>query len=485
MGAGLQSARAGQPAGFSYERHRPEETTLYQVVQQELETFLAQVEAHTGSGVPEFVKDEFEAFLECGILAHGFFRLRCAQCADEKLVAFSCKRRGFCPSCGARRMSETAAYLVDKVIPRVPVRQWVLSFPIPLRVLFASHPELLTPVLRIVHRVITRFLLKQAGLKRCAADTGSVTLIQRFGSAANLNIHLHCLVLDGVYRRTEGEPVFQAAPACTGDELKGLLDKIVVRLMNMLTRQGYLVEEQGMTYLADIGPANALKPLQAASCTYRIAFGPRAGQKALSLRTVASRDEKTTRALCADAYGFSLHAAVRCGAHQRKRLERLCRYITRPAIANERLSRNSKGQVVLQLKSAYRDGTTHIVMSALEFMQRLAALVPRPRLHLIRFHGVLAPHAKLRAALVPDPVQKTSERAEDHAHGKSARMSWARLLKRVYDIDIERCECGGQLKIIAAIEDPGVIARILTHLGLPARAPPRAAARELSLFQAA
>jgi len=83
-------------------------------------------------------------------------------------------------------MSETAAYLVDKVIPRVPVRQWVLSFPIPLRVLFAAHPELLTPVLRIVHRVITRFLLKQTGLKRCAADTGSVTLIQRFGSAANL-----------------------------------------------------------------------------------------------------------------------------------------------------------------------------------------------------------------------------------------------------------------------------------------------------------
>jgi len=96
--------------------------------------------------------------------------------------------------------------LVDQLISRVPVRQWVLSFPIPLRILFAAHPELLTPVLRIVHRVIIGFLLKQAGLKRSAADTGSVTLIQRFGSAANLNIHSHCLVLDGVYRRTEGEP---------------------------------------------------------------------------------------------------------------------------------------------------------------------------------------------------------------------------------------------------------------------------------------
>ena len=104
-------------------------------------------------------------------------------------------------------MTESATHLVDHVIPRVPVRQWVLSFPIPLRILFAAHPELLTPVLRIIHRVIARLLLKQAGVKRTAADTGAVTLIQRFGSAANLNIHLHCLVVDGVYRNTEGQRV--------------------------------------------------------------------------------------------------------------------------------------------------------------------------------------------------------------------------------------------------------------------------------------
>jgi len=87
-----------------YERRRPEETTLYQVIQDHIETFLAQVEQETGAGLPQFVKDEFDAFLECGILAHGFLRLRCGDCAHEKLVAFSCKRRGFCPACGARRM---------------------------------------------------------------------------------------------------------------------------------------------------------------------------------------------------------------------------------------------------------------------------------------------------------------------------------------------------------------------------------------------
>jgi len=142
-------------------------------------------------------------------------------------------------------MAHSTAHPVDEVIPRVPVRQSVLSFPIPLRILFAAHPELLTSVLRIIHRVIAGFLLKQAGLKRATASTGAVTLIQRFGSAANLNIRVHCLALDGVYRRTEGEPEFQKARAPSRDELAGLLDKIIARLMKMLTLLGYLIEEQG------------------------------------------------------------------------------------------------------------------------------------------------------------------------------------------------------------------------------------------------
>ena len=104
-----------------YERRRPEETTLYQLIQENVETFFAQVEAETGAGLPDFVKDEFEAFLDCGILANGFLRLRCPDCAHEKLVAFSCKRRGFCPACGARRMAETAAHLVGEERPFV---QW-------------------------------------------------------------------------------------------------------------------------------------------------------------------------------------------------------------------------------------------------------------------------------------------------------------------------------------------------------------------------
>ena len=236
----------------------------------------------------------------------------------------------------------------------------------------AAQPVLVTSVLQVVHRVITRHLLDQTGFKAFEADSGAVTLIQRFGSAANLNIHLHCLVLDGVYRRTDGEPVFVQADSPTDEELQALLHKIITRLMKLLTRRGVLVEEEedgGSSYLADAqadsDEARAFRPLQVAACMYRIAFGPRAGQKVFTLQGAMPLNVERAQELCADQQGFSLHAAVRCDADERQRLEQLCRYITRPALANERVQINAAGQVVLKLKTAWRDGTTHIVMSPL------------------------------------------------------------------------------------------------------------------------
>ncbi len=269
-------------------------------MQQHAASFIAHTEASTGSELPGFIKDEFDAFLECGILAHGFLRLRCEDCGHDKLLAFSCKRRGFCPSCGARRMSQTAAHLVEHVIPQVPVRQWVLSLPIPLRLLLAAQPELVTPVLQVVQRVVTRHLLDHAGLKAGVGHGGAVTLIQRFGSAANLNIHLHCLVLDGVYRcGADGVPVFVQAGAPSDDELHALLHTVIARLMKMLTRRGVLIEEMGQTWLADPNAdedeARTLRPLQAAAmpCRPRRASGPALRQARTVHRTVRVRAQLT------------------------------------------------------------------------------------------------------------------------------------------------------------------------------------------------
>jgi hypothetical protein len=134
--------------------------------------------------------------------------------------------------------------------------------------------------------------------------------------------------------------------------------------------------------------------------------------------------------------------------------------------------------VVLKLKTPWRDGITHLVVSPLEFMQRQAALVPRPRLHLIRFHGVRAPNAKLRALVVPqepEPPAQATQPAEceaNSAHHRPVRRRWAKLLKRVFEIDLEPCpECGGELKIIGATLEQSVVDKTVTQLGLQAQPP--------------
>jgi ribosomal protein S27E len=118
------------------------------------------------------VQQEFEAYLKCGRLEEGFLRVRCEQCHAEKLVAFSCKKRGFCPSCGGRRMAETAALLADEVLPDRPLRQWMLSLPHALRFLLATHSEALTLVLGEVYRTISRHLIGKAGLTRTSGAHG-------------------------------------------------------------------------------------------------------------------------------------------------------------------------------------------------------------------------------------------------------------------------------------------------------------------------
>jgi len=484
----------GKDAGLSasavrYARHRPENTLLYQLVAGLYPHFEAQMERE-GRALPDFVREEFEAYLACGRLERGFLRVQCSDCHAERLVAFSCKRRGFCPSCGARRMAESAALLVDQILPEQPMRQWVLSFPFALRYLFGTRPDTLSQVLRIVYRVIAKRYAGAAGLTVSEGHTGSVTLIQRFGSALNANVHLHMLFLDGVYVEHHGKAHFRRVSAPFKTELEVLVRQISERVGRHLERRGLLERDLESSWLTldSTDEDDGMNALLGHSITYRVAVGPRAGQKAFTLQTLPPLPERADDEPphVAKANGFSLHAGVAAEAWERDKLERLCRYITRPPVAEKRLSLAPDGRIRYELKSAWRDGTTAILLEPMDFMARLAALVPRPRVNLTRYHGLFAPAHSLRGQVTParrgkGGRPKPPPDADDQPAHPRRSMTWAQRLRRVFNIDIETCEaCGGPVKVIAAIEDPGVITRILSHLEEreaqesrpPARGPP-------------
>ena len=185
----------------SYQPRDPASEVLHRVLLAHLETFLARIATDASSpSLPHHVERELRAHLSCGILAHGFCRFYCFACGADLIVPFSCKGRGFCPSCGGRRMAESAAHLVDHVFPDVPVRQWVISFSWRLRYLLALDSKLCRAVRRIFLRTVFALYAKKAQLDgHPRGRTGAVNQIQRYGSALNSNVHFHALVLDGVY----------------------------------------------------------------------------------------------------------------------------------------------------------------------------------------------------------------------------------------------------------------------------------------------
>ena len=253
-------------------RHRPEGTLLYQLVAQHYPAF-RELRADTGRPLPGHVQEEFEAYLKCGRLEEGSLCVRCEQCLAENLVAFSCRKRGFCPSCGARRKAESAALLAEEVLPERPLRQWVLSLPHALRFLLATNPAALTQVLGVVYRTIARYLISQAGLTRARAATGAVTLIQRFGSALNLNIHFHMLFLGGVYLfKGVHPPLFRPVAGPSANELQGLVEQVGAPVGQVLEGRGLIERDIENAWLATDFAAGPLDDLISHSITYRIAY---------------------------------------------------------------------------------------------------------------------------------------------------------------------------------------------------------------------
>lgn len=524
--------------GGVYEPRVADATVLYHVVRQHLEPFLAAAAAATeGVGVPRFVEAEFRAFLGCGLLTRGFARVRCDGCAFERLIPFSCKGR-FCPSCCGRRMAAQAAQLVDRVLPAVPVRQWVLTVPHRLRYRLAFDHALARAVLRVFVRALLALYRRRARRAGVAdGHSGTVTVIQRFGSGLELNVHLHTLALDGAFwRAPDGTLRFQALPAPTDAEVARLVASVARRVGKLLARRG-LGDGEAAGEDALAVESAALAGLANAAVQGRLALGPRAGTRVERLGHEAEvRADGSSPPLQARHEGFDLHAAVTVGADDRARLEQLARYVLRPPIAQERLGLDVDGRVVVALKRPWRDGTTHVRFEPLGLLERLAVLTPRPRVNTVLYHGVLAPRAAWRAAVVaygrtepaapasvlaglgatprapvepasPGPLAAAATPAVDGAPARPApapprpepdrdrrepdlqdagageaapRASawrWADLMRRVFALDVLACpRCGGRMRVVATIDDPAVIRKILAHLEMPLDEPPLAPA---------
>jgi hypothetical protein len=264
-----------------------------------------------------------------------------------------------------------------------------------------------------------------------------------------------------------------------------VVQQISRRVLRTLRRLGYLeagtddVVATGHDPLRDDAPE--LARTLAASVQQRLAFGERAGQKSRRRGAgfgATGEAPTLTGPRCASVHGFSLHANTQIPAHRRDQLERLIRYTARGAVSLERLTQDGNGELVYTFTHPWSDGTTGIRLSPLELLEKLAALVPLPRMHLVRYGGCLAPHSHLRGAIIPTPRQQGIE-DEAATDTGAPRWRWARLLKRVFALDMARCPfCQqGSLRIIAAITHGEVIRKVLRHLKLAADPPPIAPAR--------
>ncbi len=438
-----------------------------------------------GGVVPNFVVREVDAFLGCGILAHGFLRLRCAHCAFNHLVAFSCKGRGFCPSCGARRMAERAAHWMDAVLPHVPVRQWVLSLPFALRFKAAFDADICLKIVTFFNRAVRRYVRHAAKCQGRVASvrhlhTGTLTCVQRFSSSLSLNVHLHTLALDGAYEEdAAGRLRFIATPPPTQADIRRVVEQVHARVQALLGADAshddrHVDDEHRLLFvLGSAAIANRHVTDSGTLCPVE-RVGPLIRAEDVNLTIAAAAGRRPGAHL-----GYSLHAQVRVRAHDRRRLEKLARYVLRPPICPQRLCDLGDGRLGYVLKRPWSDGTTMVAFAPLEFLQKLVTLVPPPRRHQVIYSGVLAAHARLRSQIVPrQQAKRVIQRQTDAPVVACHRLRWAELLKRTYGVDAAVCpRCGESLKLIAVITVHEVIRAILLSSGLAAAPPSRQPSR--------
>ena len=386
-------------------------------------------------------------------------------------------------------MAEAVEHLVDHVLPHAPYRQWVLTFPFALRFWLAANNRLLSKVNKIATSEIGKFYTRRAEDECVTAPLpGAITFIQRSGSALNAALHLHILALDGVYRTPAADGVAPRLHAVSGpsdEDVSRVVEKIAKRTVKLLRRHGYLDSDAEFVMRPDADDMfqdnAAITAALGASVQSKIAFGPRAGQFVRKIGKGFGFEEeaplvKGTK--CATINGFNLQAATFVGATNRKRLEELVAYMTRPPLAASRLSVNDEGDLVYTMKRVFSDGTRAILLSPMEMIEKLCAMVPPPRAHQALYTGVFSSHSKWRNLVVLDPKARKGFNPETVDRKKVKNHQRAKLLKRIFRIDVGTCpKCGSDMEIRAAVHDPDSIKRYMRHLGLREHPPPIAPAR--------
>ena len=493
------------------------DSVLHCAVRAELETFVGELRDNGRAPLPRYVVQALRGYLRCGDFAHGFSRYHCDRCDHDLLVAFSCGKRSICPSCGVRRMDEVGAELVDRIMPELPYRQWVLSVPWDLRALAARKADVLTALIRCLWRALRKELVTANGNRD--AEPGAITFVQRFGGSLNLNVHLHVIVPDGVFVR-DGAGV-RFVPV-TPD--RSMVERVVGRtrksMLRWLGKKGYLADEAGPEQ-----EPGGLERCQQIALHYGELVGlpsaaSKTGKSHFDTKRHGSRHARTLD-------GFDLEANVSIAHGDDEGRERVVRYCARPAIALEHLRRLPDGKYSYRTKYT-RQGRTHRVMTGTELMARLCALVPPPRYPLLRYSGVFSAAHTLRSLVVPKPPEPSSrgcrpvatdrplpspterppqlddqEPSTEHcelrspfiltdAHlrrlldgllvMKSSRADWASLLKRSHGLDVTDCpSCHGRLRLLAVVNDKSEARRFLRHLGRPSEPPTISRARDPTL----
>ena len=415
-----------------YRPRRPEKTVLFEVIKKYYKTWHRNAE----NPVPQYIDREFTNYLGCGILAKGFACARCEDCCKDFLIAFSCKGRGICPSCNTRAMVETAAHLVENLIPHIPMRQFVMSFPLKIRH-YLQTSEILRAVLRIVVGEIQK-RFTACGPEVANAQIGAISFIQNFGNTLNVHPHFHILVADGIFSE-ESEDILFHEVRLTPDDIADTQDSIKKRVLKFFCRRGW--------------------------------FDQDTVEKMLSYENS----------------GFSLDASVRTEASDRGGLERLIRYCARPPFASENLRRNGQW-LIYRLPKPSKTVQTFIQLQPLEFIERVSAFIPYPRRHRRHYHGVFAPNSPLRKKVAAN-TQKRRVQAKLDLQGTVVKVekisfTWAKLLARIYEVNPLICaSCGKEIKIITFVTHSSQIWSILKGIGWPTNIPEFDSEYELERYE--